>query len=105
MNRTPRELVQAKPGIHFEEGPGTELKGLLHRLGIKTGRNCRCNHHAIVMNQKGTKWCRENRQQVIDWMQEEAKKQGMPFSRGAASVLITVALWRSERNAKLRPDS
>ena len=42
-------------------------------------------------------WTEQNIEQVIDWMQEEAKKRKLPFIRAAAKVLVKLAIRRAKK--------
>jgi hypothetical protein len=84
-----------------EGGPGTELRRLLHTIGIQPkGKSCQCNAHALEMDRKGVEWCQENLESIIDWLEVEAKKRpllGMLFSRLAARQMVTLAISRARK--------
>jgi len=52
-------------------GTGTELKKLLARVGVHTTPNCKCNARAAMMDRLGPGWCRDNRETIIGWLNEE----------------------------------
>jgi len=83
-------------------GPGTELKRLLKRIGLAPKKGCRCERHARLMDQKGPQWCERNRKTIIEWMQVEAAKRHMLFSKSAARGLLAVAIWRSRKSIRER---
>lgn len=78
-------------------GPGTELKKLLSRLGFATTRKCNCASHAREMDHRGVDWCRANVETIIQWLREEAEKQGLPFVSFAARMLILYAIRRASK--------
>ena len=61
-------------------GPGTELKKLLGKLGIKETPTCACNSRAALMDRNGPDWCAANRTLIIAWLAEEAAKRKVPFT-------------------------
>jgi hypothetical protein len=78
-------------------GPGTELKGLLSMVGIKASPNCSCNARAQKMDEMGVEWCRQNTTEIVGWLQQEAERRKLPFSRFAARKLVQTAIARAER--------
>lgn len=88
---------------HLDIRPGTELKKLLSNIGIKSNdgpNGCGCSDrakHIDYMEQVDPGWTERNIEQVIDWMQEEAKKRKLPFIRVAAKVLVKLAIRRAKK--------
>lgn len=80
-------------------GAGTELKALLGMIGIKSSPTCSCNKRAKTMDENGIEWCKENVPTIISWLQEEAQKRRLPFSRLAARKLIQLSISKAERKA------
>jgi hypothetical protein len=82
-----------------EGGPGTELRKLLHSIGIQPkGKDCSCNAHALEMDRRGPAWCEQHMETIIDWLAEEAQKRplvGMLFSRTAARQMVRLAISRA----------
>lgn len=76
-------------------GPGTELKKLLSRLGIRERADCGCKSHAREMDHRGVDWCRENIDTIVGWLREEAGKQGLPFVDAGARMLVKYAIRRA----------
>lgn len=72
--------------------PGTELKRLLHRFGIRATANCRCNRYTELMDHKGCSWCLQNIELLIDVMKIEAEKRGLPFLRCLGRGLVRRAV-------------
>lgn len=70
------------------EGPGTELKRLLAKMGIHASPNCACNAMADRMNREGGKWCLENIDIIVDVMRGEAAKRGLPFVSAIARAMV-----------------
>ena len=83
-------------------GPGTELRKLLHVLGIQPkGPKCKCNEHAREMDENGADWCEANMEKILDWLEAEAKTRpivGMLFSRLAAHGMVKLAIRRARAN-------
>jgi hypothetical protein len=79
---------------------GTQLKGLLKRIGITATPNCSCNAKAAHMDKMGCQWTRDNIETVVDWLAEESKKRGLPFVRMAGRALVMAAVTLAERKAQ-----
>ena len=79
-------------------GPGSELKRILLRLGIKEQPGCQCASRAREMDHKGADWCRENIDTIVGWLREEAEKQSLPFFDLAARAMIRYAIHRASRS-------
>jgi len=79
------------------QGPGTELKALLAKIGIVASPGCSCNKRADVMNRNGIHWCEQNVETICDWLQEEATKRKLPFVRLAGKALIHLAIRRAKK--------
>lgn len=77
--------------VQANNGPGTELKKLLAKLGITQG-GCSCNSHAAEMDRKGPDWCTANLDTITGWLRDEAAKRKLPFSAVAARLLIRRAI-------------
>lgn len=84
---TPREIP---------EGPGTELKKLLSRVGINSQPGCSCNARATQMNLWGADVCERREDEIVGWLREEAAKRGLPFIDAAGRMLVR----RSIKNAR-----
>lgn len=96
-------------------GPGTELKKLLDLMGLYAKASCGCSDRAVKMNQKGIAWCRENKQEIVDWLTGESKKAswGEKLVAGARAIangiilnpadplgsLVDLAIERAEKTA------
>ena len=87
-----------------KEGPGTEMKKLLKRVGIVATPDCSCNARANDMNLRGEEWCLENLDLIINWLEYEAKKRedtsSKLFTRTAAKILVKTACALSSRRKK-----
>lgn len=78
-------------------GPGTILSGMLSSLGIKSSANCSCKRRAIAMNENGPEWCENNKEQILSWLEEEAKRRKLPFVKIVAQALVNRAINKSKR--------
>lgn len=78
------------------EGPGTELKKLLGRLGIVASPGCSCNAMAARMDAAGPDGSEAMMGDVLAVMQAEARKRGLPWIEAAARLLVKRAI----RNAR-----
>jgi hypothetical protein len=78
-------------------GVGEELARILVALMIKHTAGCKCEERAKTMDEMGPAWCRENRGLILDWMQEEAGRRGLPFLRLAADFVLERAILRVEQ--------
>lgn len=81
---------------------GTELKGLLSLVGIQATPNCTCNAKARAMDELGCQWCMDNIDQVVTWLEEEAKARGLPCLRAAAKAIVALAIRRAASKANVR---
>ena len=82
----------------LNKGVGTELKNILSTMGINSSINCSCRARAIKMNHEGINWCKDNRDIIVVWLQEEAKKRKLPFVKFAGYKVIDWAIKRAEKN-------
>lgn len=99
----PREQ-RGNPIDPFENGPGTELKKMLAKIGIEATPNCTCNAKAKIMNFQGTQWCRDNLETVVGWLREEAQSRGLPFLDAVGRILVKTAIRRAEQKKGLKRD-
>lgn len=79
-------------------GPGTELKRLLSKIGIKATPSCSCNSRAKLMDAKGIEWCENNIDTIISWLREEANKRRLPFIHTACRILVKRAISNAKKN-------
>lgn len=99
--RTLNVTIAREPAPPHPEGAvGTELKGLLSKIGIVAGPNCSCNKRAAMMDASGPEWCENNLSTIVGWLREEAGKRGLPFFDTAARALVRVAIVRARKAAK-----
>lgn len=80
-----------------QKRPGTELKKLLSKLGLKPAANCKCNQHIHEMNYKGIKWCEQNIDTIVDWLHEEADRAKLPFIEFGARIIVKRAIVNAKR--------
>lgn len=78
-------------------GPGTELKKLLSKIGISASPNCSCNRRAEIMNKMGAEWCSENIDTIVGWLKEEANKRKLPFVDMAGRILVKKAISNAKK--------
>ena len=91
--------VQRKPKP-LGYGPGTELKRLLSRIGIKAEPGCKCNARAAEMDRMekaSPGWCEANIDLIAGWLREEATKRGLPFIDAAGTVIVRRAISNARR--------
>lgn len=97
---TPTELVKATPrNVVPQDGPGTELKKLLARVGIKASPNCSCNQRAAQMNLWGADVCEQREEEIVGWLREEAKKRKLPFLDAAGRRIVKWAIANARKKA------
>jgi hypothetical protein len=80
-------------------GPGTELKKLLARVGITASPDCACNARAAEMDRQGVEWCEANLDIIVGWLREQAEARGLPFLDIAGRLLVKRAISNARRNA------
>lgn len=90
-----RVVEQAPPPPNA--GPGTELKKLLSRIGIKPKAGCKCLARAVEMDIRGCDWCEQNIDLIVSWLREEATKRGLPFVDAAGRMLVRRAIANARR--------
>lgn len=90
LKRAPRK--ESKPPAY---GPGTELKALLAKFGIHASPTCGCNAMARKMDAWGPDESLNHLEEIVDVMEETAKKRGLPFLRSAARLLVRRAISKS----------
>ena len=69
-------------------------------MNIKANPNCSCNAKAKTMNKNGVNWCKDNKDTIIGWLEEEAKKRKLPFIRYGAKKILDLAIYRAEKKQK-----
>lgn len=86
--------------------PGDELALLLAQLNITKTAGCGCADKAHQMNLWGVERCRENRAEIIDWLNTAATERGWLASVAAhitAGWLVDLAIENAEKRcAQLR---
>lgn len=78
-------------------GPGTELKKLLASIGIHASPTCKCNGMARRMDAWGPDESLNHMEEIVDVMEETAKKRGLPFLRTAGRSMVRIACWKARR--------
>ena len=85
-------------------GPGTELKKLLSKIGIKAkdgSEGCKCSDrakHMDYMEQMEPGWCEKNIEEILGWLQEEAQKRKLPFIKTIARMIVKRAIKNSKQS-------
>jgi hypothetical protein len=79
------------------EGPGTELKKLLSKIGITPKAGCKCLARAVEMDIRGCDWCDANVPTIVGWLREEATSRRLPFVDAAGTVLVRRAISNARR--------
>lgn len=96
------------PDHHFQRirakyapnpGPGTELKAMLSTMGIHASPTCKCNKMARQMDEWGPEEAMKHIEEIVDVMEETAKKRGLPFIRTAGRALVRMACWKAKRRS------
>jgi len=90
----------SKPPPPPGNGPGTELKAMLSRLGITSTPNCSCNQRAATMNAWGADVCEQRLDEIVGWLKEEATKRKLPFIETAARLLVKRAISNARKAQK-----
>lgn len=84
-------------------GPGTQLKRLLSKVGIKATPNCSCNARARKMDEMGIEWCEQNIDEIVGWLKEEAKRRNLPFLAFPTKILVQRAISAAKRVRDSQP--
>ncbi len=96
--------IVGEPIVVVDGGVGTELKNLISKLGLKPGLNCKCGQHIREMDTKGIAWCDENVYTITQWLQEEAERARLPFTKIGARILIRRAISNAKKKQKENQD-
>lgn len=91
--KTEARITESRPS----GGSGTELKKLFSRIGIHATPNCKCNKHAAMMDSKGVKWCEENIETIVGWLEEETLRRNLPFLKIAARKIVRISISRAKK--------
>lgn len=73
-------------------GPGTELKKILEKFGIRAKKDCGCSGYADVMDLKGPAWCLANLGEVTERLKNQAKKNKSLFLAPVARRMVIQAV-------------
>lgn len=52
------------------------------------------------MDKWGSDECLERIDDIVEWMELEAKERGLPFVQKAARAMVRIAVWRARRELK-----
>jgi hypothetical protein len=98
-----KRRMQAPPmPLIAGQGPGTELKKMLAKIGITATPTCSCNARAQTMDTNGIQWCKDNTDTIVSWLREEATKRGLPFVDFAGKIIVKRAISLAEKAEKKR---
>jgi hypothetical protein len=99
----PRASRLQPPSGTVSRGPGTELSGLLKRIGIEPTPTCSCRAKAAQMDAWGPDECSkpERIEEVVAVMREEAAARGLPFIDAVGRMLVKRAI-HNARKATIR---
>jgi hypothetical protein len=86
-----------EPAKALPSGPGTELKKLLATIGIHATPTCKCNKMAAKMDAWGWEESLNHIEEIVDVMEQTAKKRKLPFVRTAGRTLVRIACWKAKR--------
>lgn len=89
-----------QPRLITSAGPGTELQRLLKRFGFAAQAGCKCPEHIATMNDWGPDKCKQNIDQILGWLKEEADRRELPFVRAAARLLVRLAIWNARKRVR-----
>ncbi len=106
------------PPIPSPPGAGTHLHRLVRAIiGEDIEPGCPCRSRIAEMNARGTGWCRDNLDKIVDWLIEEIDRRlkqakgksagwrlrlggiDLPGRRLVLRRLVLVAVWRAERSS------
>jgi len=76
------------------KGPGSVLHRALESIGIQSLPSCPCLKRKAIMDQWGWTECQkpERLDEIVGWMEEEAKLRGLPFVRFAVRAALAAGL-------------
>lgn len=101
----PEEVIKPWPKSDKDGnvcGCGQNVKKFLKMIGIEASENCSCNRRAAIMDQMGPQWCRDNIDEVLNWLKEEAEVRNMGhlFIRPAVKLMVARAIRQAEKDEK-----
>jgi hypothetical protein len=83
-------------------GVGTEIKKSLKLIGIEASAGCACNALAIKYDAEGPQWCRDNIEEILDNLKEQAdaRQMGFAFVRPVVRLMVMRCIRQAEKNIK-----
>lgn len=83
-------------------GCGQSLKASLKMIGIEATENCPCNAMAAKMDEWGPELCRQNIEEILDWLktQAESRNMGHLYIRPAVRLMVMRAIKHAEKQMK-----
>ena len=85
-------------------GVGSVLSSIFKTIGIVVSEDCSCKRHAVEMDRRGTRWCLDNLDKIVGWLEEEAKARELVFFRAGVSLALYGLLRAYLVFEKVRPD-
>jgi hypothetical protein len=82
-------------------GVGQEIKKILKSLGIESTPDCSCNRYALQLDADGPEICLTKIDEIVDWLEEQAKARKLEkfFVRAAVKLTVKYAIYKARRAA------
>lgn len=100
MSKIGHPMMPRALSVETRNGPGTELKKLFSRVGLKQSENCKCSKHAREMDERGCDWCEQHIDKILGWIKLEAKKQGKLFIKPVVRQVVKLAIRRARKHER-----
>lgn len=81
-----------------KNSPGTVLLRFLRHFGFNLNADCPCRKKIELINARGLDWASANKEQILDWLCEEAEKWGETVNRQFALALLLRTLEFAKRH-------
>jgi hypothetical protein len=81
-------------------GPGWHLKQLIRNMGFSADSGCECSDHAKRMDEWGADECEVRFEEICGWLQEEARKRGIPYLSVVSRMLVRRAISNARKEAE-----
>jgi len=81
-------------------GPGWHLKQLIRNIGFSADSGCECSDHAKRMDEWGADECEVRFEEICGWLQEEARKRGIPYLSVVSRMLVRRAISNARKEAE-----
>lgn len=83
-----------------KNAPGTVLLRFLQHFGFHLSADCPCRKKIELINARGLDWARANKEQILNWLCEEAEKWGENIERQFAIDLLSRTFEFAKRHEK-----